>query len=484
MKLILSALTLATALGAPFGVHAADSILRVTCDADAARAEISVNGVFKGECPLDVQVKAGSIQLQALKKVDASRERTFADEFRIGEGVAKKVEVTLSAPRLNAAGQKREDERLRVEAENRVKREEEAQWGSAESAQDSASVQRYIDRYPAGAHVAAAQDRLVAIRKLDDEVAPGRYTRGSMGVQIANVTSKQAPSLGLQNLDGALINAVQKGGPADKAGILASDVILKLDGKAVTSASDLQRIVRAAPPGRKFVVQLWRKGGSTEVKLVIGELTDEMFFSDKTRAEILQTRGLFPDAAGSKLVTLKVVGNVLNESGLQQFAPIASYSYELKIYNKNGICNWEMSTGVTGLYFGAGLLPAGSIGGMLAADEITLRSKQEFVGSLASMTAGQTLRVSSRTGETQISVAETRTSWPELNFPYAGTRLIIAKNYEPSYYYDREQTAIYSPEIGCSIPLSQEVVQNMGNRMFGDKYKFSEKTLSAVITEK
>lgn len=125
MKFILSIFILATTLAAHPGAHAQGSMLRVACEGDAVRAEISINGVFKGECPLDIQVNSGTIQLRAVKKIDASRERVFSDEFRMGEGVVKKVEVTLSAPSLNAEALRREDVRVAAERAQAQTREAE-----------------------------------------------------------------------------------------------------------------------------------------------------------------------------------------------------------------------------------------------------------------------------------------------------------------------------------------------------------------------
>jgi TPR repeat protein len=90
-----------------FDAAAAGSLLRVACEGADAGAEVTINGVFKGECPLDIQVSEGTIQLRVLKKVDASRERVFEQQFRIGDGVVKKVEAVLGAPQLNPAAQRR-----------------------------------------------------------------------------------------------------------------------------------------------------------------------------------------------------------------------------------------------------------------------------------------------------------------------------------------------------------------------------------------
>jgi serine protease Do len=86
------------------------------------------------------------------------------------------------------------------------------------------------------------------------------------------VTSELAESFGLSKASGALISTVEKGGPADKAGIQASDVILKFDGKVVAASKDLPRIVAATAPGSKVLVNLWRKGGNKEINLIVAEM--------------------------------------------------------------------------------------------------------------------------------------------------------------------------------------------------------------------
>jgi len=103
----------------------------------------------------------------------------------------------------------------------------------------------------------------------------GKVSRGRIGVVIQEVTKDLAESFGLGKAQGAAVNAVEKGGPAEKAGIEAGDVILKFDGKIVTSSSDLPRIVGATKPGSKVAVQVWHKGSTKDLTVVIGEISDE-----------------------------------------------------------------------------------------------------------------------------------------------------------------------------------------------------------------
>ncbi len=115
----------------------------------------------------------------------------------------------------------------------------------------------------------------VASQVADQLRASGTVTRGRIGVTIQEMTRELAESFGLSLPNGALISSVEKGGPADKAGIEASDVILKFDGKVVTSSSDLPRIVAASRPGGKAAVELWRKGAIKQVLVEVVRMTEE-----------------------------------------------------------------------------------------------------------------------------------------------------------------------------------------------------------------
>jgi serine protease Do len=103
----------------------------------------------------------------------------------------------------------------------------------------------------------------------------GHISRGRIGVVIQEVTKELAESFGLPKAAGALVNSVEKGGPAEKAGIEASDVILKFDGKTVASSVDLPRIVAQTRPGSKVTAQIWRKGAARDVAITVGEMPEE-----------------------------------------------------------------------------------------------------------------------------------------------------------------------------------------------------------------
>ncbi|UGQ45159.1 PEGA domain-containing protein [Massilia endophytica] len=111
---------------------AADSLLRVACDEDGAGAEVSINGKFKGECPIDIALAEGLYKLRVLKPVDALHERDFMQEVRMGSGVVKKVEVALSAPHLTEEGRRQEEVRRAAAAKAEEERRAAAARAEAE----------------------------------------------------------------------------------------------------------------------------------------------------------------------------------------------------------------------------------------------------------------------------------------------------------------------------------------------------------------
>ena len=135
----------------------------------------------------------------------------------------------------------------------------------------------------------------------------GKVSRGRMGVSIQDMSKELAESFGMSKPSGALINTVEKGGPAEKAGIQPGDVIQRFDGKPIVLAADLPRIVGLAKPGSKVPVQVWRAGASRELSLVVGEMQIE-----EKLAASASKRQKQPNAATNRL------GLVLRELSPEQ----------------------------------------------------------------------------------------------------------------------------------------------------------------------
>ena len=161
-----------------------------------------------------------------------------------------------------------------------------------------------------------------AIRVSDQLRATGTVSRGRIGVQIDQVTKDVAESIGLGKPQGALVRSVESGSPADKAGVEAGDIITKFDGKAIDKATDLPRMVGNTKPGSKSVLTVFRRGGSKELSVVIGELEADKPVAKAPEKEVkpkasaaAQSIGLaVSDLTDARKKELKIKGGVKVEA--------------------------------------------------------------------------------------------------------------------------------------------------------------------------
>jgi serine protease Do len=103
----------------------------------------------------------------------------------------------------------------------------------------------------------------------------GETRRGWLGVKIQTVTEDIAETLGVPDNSGALVSSVTPGSPAAKGGLETGDVIMKFDGKDVTTMRGLPKIVAQTPIGKSVDVEVLRKGERKTVQVAVGLLEDE-----------------------------------------------------------------------------------------------------------------------------------------------------------------------------------------------------------------
>lgn len=111
-----------------------------------------------------------------------------------------------------------------------------------------------------------------AIRVSEQLKTSGKVTRGRIGVQIGEVTREVAETLGLPRAQGALVQRVEPGSPAEKGGVQAGDIIVKFNGTQIEKSSDLPRLVGNTKPGTKTTVTVWRKGAARDLPVIIAEM--------------------------------------------------------------------------------------------------------------------------------------------------------------------------------------------------------------------
>jgi serine protease Do len=103
----------------------------------------------------------------------------------------------------------------------------------------------------------------------------GKVTRGWLGIQIQAVDEDMAKSLKMKEAKGAIVNQIMPGGPAEKAGLKAEDVIVAADAHKIQDNGDLSRYIASQPPGTTVHLGLLRSGAEKTVSVTLGTFPDE-----------------------------------------------------------------------------------------------------------------------------------------------------------------------------------------------------------------
>jgi serine protease Do len=117
----------------------------------------------------------------------------------------------------------------------------------------------------------------------------GRVRRSHLGAQVQEVTSELARSFGLERPMGALVLAVARGGPADRAGLRTGDILLGVNGASDRSYEVLQQAVASARPGAALRLDVWRHGQTLSADL------EPELLSEPTDAAVLPATSARPD---------------------------------------------------------------------------------------------------------------------------------------------------------------------------------------------
>ncbi len=99
----------------------------------------------------------------------------------------------------------------------------------------------------------------------------GEVRRGRIGVSINDITPEVAANLGIDRTEGALIGSVEKGTPADQAGVRAGDVAIELDGRPLRSSNDLRNRIGMLTVGTSVDLTVLREGQKRTFKIAIGK---------------------------------------------------------------------------------------------------------------------------------------------------------------------------------------------------------------------
>jgi serine protease Do len=114
-----------------------------------------------------------------------------------------------------------------------------------------------------------------AIRDVLPQLEKGKVVRGRIGVTVQDVPKDALAEFGLKERKGAMVRAITPGGPGAKAGLEPGDVILEVNGKAVSGRNQLVQIVMATKPGTTVPVRILRDKGEKVLSVTVEELNLE-----------------------------------------------------------------------------------------------------------------------------------------------------------------------------------------------------------------
>lgn len=110
------------------------------------------------------------------------------------------------------------------------------------------------------------------VKAIEDQLHSfGTVTRGWLGVVIQDIDKNLAESFGLEDAKGILISDVQENSPADKAGLVQGDVIIKLQNSSLKDVSDLRNKVALIRPDTSAKLDIVRDGKPKQIWVTIGK---------------------------------------------------------------------------------------------------------------------------------------------------------------------------------------------------------------------
>jgi len=149
-----------------------------------------------------------------------------------------------------------------------------------------------------------------AKKAIDDFISKGKVEYGWLGVQIGDIQDSAtypgfAKDLRVEGLKGAFVLNTYKSSPADRAGLLPGDYVLRADGQNIRNADHLTQVVGAMVAGRTYQFELVRYGERQSFSVKIGERDD--------KDEVAQYKNLWPG-----MTVVKITDDIRKEAGIDK----------------------------------------------------------------------------------------------------------------------------------------------------------------------
>ena len=140
---------------------------------------------------------------------------------------------------------------------------------------------------------------------IEQLVSNGSVSRAWLGVGINEVTQSEAEALGIDPLTkGVIVQQVNEGSPAERAGVKAGDVITHFADQPVAEPSQLQRAVERAPLGSDQRLRVLRRGRPVDLTVVTEALPDDASLASRQRRNRDSVEGATNEELGLQVADL------------------------------------------------------------------------------------------------------------------------------------------------------------------------------------
>jgi len=172
------------------------------------------------------------------------------------------------------------------------------------------------------------------LKELLPKLKTGSVKRGWLGIMVQPIDEKLAKGFGLKEAKGALIADVTKGDPAEKAGVMAGDVVIKINGKEIEDSRELVNTIGRMNPGENITLTVLRGKKQKDIKVLLGERKDGVVKTEPTANSTVIVENLTNEelsqlgiASGVKVAGVEGSSNAY-EAGLRRGMVIVSVNHE------------------------------------------------------------------------------------------------------------------------------------------------------------
>ena len=134
---------------------------------------------------------------------------------------------------------------------------------------------------------------------MDQLIRSGKVRRGKLGVYVRDVLPEVAKQFGYQGTAGAFVDDIEKGDPADLAGVQPGDIITEFQGQRIKDSAQLRNLASQTVPGTQVRFKVWRSGGERELSAKLSEV-------DLAAANATEAPSEEGEAAGGILTGVRV----------------------------------------------------------------------------------------------------------------------------------------------------------------------------------